>query len=160
MLQLDLSRLNEIGDGMNVGNSLAESIEGATTAYYRDGGGTETGIAADVRLVEALKQSYVAAYARNDAGSLDTVKNELAEFGGREPTTNEIREAAIALAGKQAKQDAGVISRMFRLQAASLAEEYAPALVRAFDAERAQKADRGVAVSAKDKARRTNIRRS
>ncbi len=102
---------------MNVGKSLAESIEGATTAYYRDGGGTETGIAADERLVEALKQAYIAAYARNDGGSLDNVKNELAEFGGREPTTNEICEAAIALAGKQAKQDAGVISRMFKLQA-------------------------------------------
>ena len=45
---------------MNVGKSLAESIEGATTAYYRDGGGTETGIAADERLVEALKQAYIA----------------------------------------------------------------------------------------------------
>lgn len=67
-------RLNENGDGMNVGKSLAESIEGATTAYYRDGGGTETGIAADERLVEALKQAYIAAYARNDGGSLDTVK--------------------------------------------------------------------------------------
>ena len=54
-------RLNENGDGMNVGISLAESIEGATTAYYRDGGGTETGIAADERLVEALKQAYIAA---------------------------------------------------------------------------------------------------
>lgn len=42
---------------MDVGKSLAESIEGATTAYYRDGGGTETGIAADERLVEALKQA-------------------------------------------------------------------------------------------------------
>lgn len=142
---------------MSTGKSLAESIEEATTAYYRDGGGSETGIAADERLVDALKQAYIAAYA---SGSLDTVKNELAEFGGREPTTNEICEAAIALAGKQAKQDAGVISRMFKLQAASLAEEYAPALVRTFDRERAQKADRGVAVSAKDKARRTNIRRS
>ena len=49
--------MNENGDGMNAGKSLAESIEGATTAYYRDGGGTETGIAADVRLVEALKQA-------------------------------------------------------------------------------------------------------
>lgn len=106
---LDLLRLNEIGDGMDVGKSLAESIEGATTAYYRDGGGTETGIAADERLVEALKQAYIAAYARNDGGSLDTVRNELAEFGGREPTTDEICEAAIALAGKQAKQDVGVI---------------------------------------------------
>lgn len=134
---------------MDVGKSLAESIEGATTAYYRDGGGTETGIAADERLVDALKQAYIAAYARNDGGSLDTVRNELAEFGGREPTTNEICEAAIALAGKQAKQDASVISRMFKLQAASLAEEYAPALVRTFDAERAQKADRGIAVNEK-----------
>ena len=69
---------------MDVGKSLAESIEGATTAYYRDGGGTETGIAADERLVEALKQAYIAAYARNDGGSLDAVKNELAEFGGRD----------------------------------------------------------------------------
>lgn len=54
---------------MNVGKSLAESIEGATTAYYRDGGGTDTGIAADERLVEALKQAYIAAYARNDGGA-------------------------------------------------------------------------------------------
>lgn len=155
---LDLLKLNEIGDGMDVGKSLAESIEGATTAYYRDGGGTETGI--DERLVEALKQAYIAAYARNDGGSLDTVRNELAEVGGREPTTNEICEAAIALAGKQAKQDAGVISRMFKLQAASLAEEYAPALVRTFDAERAQKADRGITVNEKNTVKRTNIRRS
>lgn len=153
-------RLNENGDGMNVGKSLAESIEGATTAYYRDGGGTETGIAADERLVEALKQAYIAAYARNDGGSLDTVKNELAEFGGREPTTNEICEAAIALAGKQAKQDAGVISRMFKLQAASLAEEYAPALVRAFDAERAQKTARGIELDENAAVKRMNIRRS
>lgn len=145
---------------MNAGKSLAESIEEATTAYYRDGGGADTGIADDERLVDALKQAYIAAYARNDGGSLDTVKNELAEFGGREPTTNEICEAAIALADKQAKQDTGVISRMFKLQSASLAEEYAPALVRAFEMERAQKADRGVAVSARDEARRTNIRRS
>ena len=145
---------------MNVGKSLAESIEEATTAYYRDGGGTESGIAADERLVEALKKAYIAAYARNDGGSLDTVKNELAEFGGREPTTNEICEAAIALAGKQAKQDAGVISRMFKLQAASLAEEYAPALIRAFDAERAQKADLGIAANNKEATRRTNIRRN
>ena len=29
---LDLLRLNEIGEGMDVGKSLAESIEGATTA--------------------------------------------------------------------------------------------------------------------------------
>lgn len=153
-------RLNENGDGMNVGKSLAESIEGATTAYYRDGGGTETGIAADERLVEALKQAYIAAYARNDGGSLDTVKNELAEFGGRDPTTNEICEAAIALAGKQAKQDAGVISRMFKLQAASLAEEYAPALVRAFDAERAQKTARGIELDENAAVKRMNIRRS
>lgn len=153
-------RLNENGDGMNVGKSLAESIEGATTAYYRDGGGTETGVAADVRLVEALKKAYIAAYARNDGGSLDTVKNELAEFGGREPTTNEICEAAIALAGKQAKQDAGVISRMFKLQAASLAEEYVPALVRTFDAERAQKTDRGIEGNTKDMPKRTAIRRN
>ena len=27
---------------MNTGKSLAESIEEATTAYYRDGGGSET----------------------------------------------------------------------------------------------------------------------
>lgn len=153
-------RLNENGDGMNVGKGLAESIEGATTAYYRDGGGTETGIAADERLVEALKRAYIAAYARNDGGSLDTVKNELAEFGGREPTTNEICEAAIALAGKQAKQDAGVISRMFKLQAASLAEEYAPALVRAFDAERAQKTARGIELDENAAVKRMNIRRS
>lgn len=145
---------------MNVGISLAESIEGATTAYYRDSGGTETGIAADERLVGALKQAYIAAYARNDGGSLDTVKNELAEFGGREPTTNEICEAAIALAGKQAKQDAGVISRMFKLQAASLAEEYAPALVRAFDAEDAQKNARGFEAKENSAAKRTTIRRS
>lgn len=145
---------------MNVGKSLAESIEGATTAYYRDGGGTETGIAADERLVEALKQAYIAAYARNDGGSLDTVKNELSEFGGREPTTNEICEAAIALAGKQAKQDAGVISRMFKLQAASLAEEYAPALVRAFYVERAQKTARGIELDENAAVKRMNIRRS
>lgn len=153
-------RLNENGDGMNVGISLAESIEGATTAYYRDGGGTETGIAADEMLVEALKKAYIAAYARNDGGSLDAVKNELAEFGGREPTTNEICEAAIALAGKQAKQDAGVISRMFKLQAASLAEEYAPALVRAFDAERARKNGLGTDGVANDAPKRSNVRRN
>ena len=153
-------RLNENGDGMNVGISLAESIEGATTAYYRDGGGTETGIAADEMLVEALKQAYIAAYARNDGSSLDTVKNELEEFGGREPTTNEICEAAIALAGKQAKQDIGVISRMFKLQAASLAEEYAPALVRAFDAERAQKNGLGTDGVANDAPKRSNVRRN
>lgn len=145
---------------MNTGKSLAESIEEATTAYYRDGGGVETGIAADARLVEALKQAYIAAYARNDGGSLDTVKNELAEFGGREPTTNEICEAAIALAGKQAKQDAGVISRMFKLQAASLAEEYAPALVRAFDAERAQKYGHGIDGVEIDAPKRSNVRRN
>lgn len=145
---------------MNTGKSLAESIEEATTAYYRDGGGSETGIAADERLVDALKQAYIAAYARNDGGSLDTVKNELAEFGGREPTTNEICEAAIALAGKQAKQDAGVISRMFKLQAASLSEEYAPALVRAFDRERAQKNGHGIDGAANDAPKRTSIRRN
>lgn len=145
---------------MNVGKSLSESIEGATAAYYRDGGGTETGIAADERLVEALKQAYIAAYARNDGGSLDTVKNELAEFGGREPTTDEICEAAIALAGKQAKQDAGVISRMFKLQAASLAEEYAPALVRVFDAECVQKTARGIELDENAAVKRMNIRRS
>ena len=39
---------------MNAGKSLAESIEEATTAYYRDGGGSETGIAADEKLVEAI----------------------------------------------------------------------------------------------------------
>ena len=78
---------------MDTGRSLAESIEEVTTAYYRDGGGAETGIATDERLVEALKQAYIAAYARNDDGALDTVKDELAEFGGREPTTNEICEA-------------------------------------------------------------------
>ena len=88
------------------------------------------------------------------------MRNELAEFGGREPTANEICEAAIALAGKQAKQDAGVISRMFKLQAASLAEEYAPALVRTFDAERAQKADRGIAENEKNTVKRTSIRRN
>ena len=153
-------RLNENGDGMNVGISLAESIEGATTAYYRDGGGTETGIAADEMLVEALKQAYIAAYARNDGGSLDAVKNELAEFGGREPTTNEICEAAIALAGKQAKQDAGVISLMFKLQAASLAEEYAPALVRAFNAERARKNGLGTDGVANDAPKRSNVWRN
>ena len=153
-------RLNENGDGMNVGISLAESIEGETTAYYRDGGGTETGIAADEMLVEALKQAYIAAYARNDGGSLDAVKNELAEFGGREPTTNEICEAAIALAGKQAKQDAGVISRMFKLQAASLAEEYAPALVRAFNAERARKNGLGTDGVANDAPKRSNVWRN
>lgn len=145
---------------MNTGKSLAESIEEATTAYYRDDGGSETGIAADERLVDALKQAYIAAYARNDGGSLDTVKNELAEFGGREPTTNEICEAAIALAGKQAKQDAGVISRMFKLQAASLAEKYAPALVRAFDMERAQKNGHGIDGAANDAPKRTSIRRN
>lgn len=145
---------------MSTGKSLAESIEDATTAYYRDGGGNETGIASDARLVEALKQAYIAAYARNDGGSLDTVKKELAEFGGREPTTNEICEAAIALAGKQAKQDAGVISRMFKLQAASLAEEYAPALVRAFDVERAQKNGHGIDGVANDAPKRTSIRRN
>ena len=145
---------------MNVGISLAESIEGATTAYYRDGGGTETGIAADEMLVEALKQAYIAAYARNDGGSLDAVKNELAEFGGREPTTNEICEAAIALAGKQAKQDAGVISRMFKLQAASLAEEYAPALVRAFNAERARNNGLGTDGVANDAPKRSNVWRN
>lgn len=145
---------------MDTEKSLAESIEEATTAYYRDGGGAETGIAADERLVDVLKQAYIAAYARNDGGSLDTVKKELAEFGGREPTTNEICEAAIALAGKQAKQDARVISRMFKLQAASLAEEYAPALIRAFDAERAQKVDLGIAANNKEATRRTNIRRN
>ena len=145
---------------MNVGISLAESIEGATTAYYRDGGGTETGIAADEMLVEALKQAYIAAYARNDGGSLDAVKNELAEFGGREPTTNEICEAAIALAGKQAKQDAGVISRMIKLQAASLAEEYAPALVRAFNAERARKNGLGTDGVANDAPKRSNVWRN
>ncbi len=145
---------------MNAGKSLAESIEEATTAYYRDGGGAETGIAADEKLVEALKQAYIAAYARNDGGSLDTVKNELAEFGGREPTTNEICEAAIALAGKQAKQDVGIISRMFKLQAASLAEEYAPALVRAFDAERTHKNDHGIDGAANDAPKRANMRRN
>lgn len=145
---------------MDTGKSLAESIEKVTTAYYRDGGGAETGIATDERLVEALKQAYIAAYARNDGGSLDTVKKELAEFGGREPTTNEICEAAIALAGKQAKQDAGVISRMFKLQAASLAEEYAPALVRAFDAECAHKSDHGIDGAANDAPKRTSIRRN
>lgn len=145
---------------MNAGKSLAESIEEATTAYYRDGGGAETGIAADERLLDALKQAYIAAYARNDSGSLDTVKRELAEFGGREPTTNEICEAAIALAGKQAKQDAGVISRMFKLQAASLAEEYAPALVRAFDTERAQKNGHDIDGAANDAPKRTSIRRN
>ena len=145
---------------MDTGKSLAESIEEATTAYYRDGGGAETGIAADEKLVDALKQAYIAAYARNDGGALDTVKNELAEFGGREPTTNEICEAAIALAGKQAKQDAGVISRMFKLQAASLAEEYAPALVRAFDRERAKKNGHGIDAVANDAPTRSNVRRS
>lgn len=145
---------------MNTGKSLAESIEEATTAYYRDGGGAETGIAADERLVDALKQAYIAAYARNDGGSLDTVKDELAEFGGREPTTNEICEAAIALASKQAKQDAGVISRMFKLQAASLAEEYAPALVRAFDMERAQKNGHGIDGTAYDAPKRSSVRRN
>ena len=144
---------------MNTGKSLAESIEEATTAYFR-GGGTETGIAVDEKLVEALKQAYIAAYARNDGGSLDTVKNELAEFGGREPTPNEICEAAIALAGKQAKQDVGVISRMFKLQAASLAEEYAPALVRAFDMERARKNGHGIDGVANDAPKRSNVRRS
>ena len=49
---------------------------------------------------------------------------------------------------------------MFKLQAASLAEEYAPALVRTFDAERAPKADRGIAVNEKNTVKRTNIRRS
>lgn len=145
---------------MDTEKSLAESIEEATTAYYRDGGGAETGIAADERLVDVLKQAYIAAYARNDGGSLDTVKNELAEFGGREPTTNEICEAAIALAGKQAKQDARVISRMFKLQAASLAEEYAPALVRAFDMERAHKNGHGIDEAANDASKRTSIRRN
>lgn len=145
---------------MDTGKSLAESIEEVTTAYYRDGGGAETGIATDERLVEALKQAFIAAYARNDGGALDTVKNELAEFGGRDPTTNEICEAAIALAGKQAKQDAGIISRMFKLQAASLAEEYAPALVRAFDAERTYKNDRGIDGVANDAPKRSNVRRS
>lgn len=145
---------------MDTGESLAESIEEATTAYYRDGGGAETGIAADEKLVEALKQAYIAAYARNDGGSLDTVKNELSEFGGREPMANEICEAAIALAGKQAKQDAGVISRMFKLQAASLAEEYAPALVRAFDAERAQKNGHGIDGAVNDAPKRISIGRN
>lgn len=145
---------------MDTGRSLAESIEEVTTAYYRDGGGAETGIATDERLVEALKQAYIAAYARNDDGALDTVKDELAEFGGREPTTNEICEAAIALAGKQAKQDAGVISRMFKLQAASLAEEYAPALVRAFDMERAQKNGHGIDGAANDAPKRSSVRRN
>ena len=42
---------------MSTGKSLAESIEEATTAYYRDGGGSETGIAADERLVDAHKQA-------------------------------------------------------------------------------------------------------
>ena len=88
------------------------------------------------------------------------MRNELAEFGGREPTTNEICEAAIALAGKQAKQDAGVISRMFKLQAASLAEEYAPALVRTFDEERARKTGLGIEANENAAAKRTNIRRS
>lgn len=145
---------------MDTEKSLAESIEEATTAYYRDGGGAETGIAADEKLVEALKQAYIAAYARNDGGSLDTVKYELAEFGGREPTSNEICEAAIALAGKQAKQDAGIISRMFKLQAASLAEEYAPALVRAFDMESANKNGHGIGGSANDAPKRANMRRN
>lgn len=145
---------------MDTGKSLAESIEEVTTAYYRDGGGAETGIATDERLVEALKQAYIAAYARNDDGALDTVKDELAEFGGRDPTTNEICEAAIALAGKQAKQDAGVISRMFKLQAASLAEEYAPALVRAFDMERAQKNGHGIDGAANDAPKRSSVRRN
>lgn len=145
---------------MDTGKSLAESIEEVTTAYYRDGGGAETGIATDERLVEALKQAYIAAYARNDGGALDTVKDELAEFGGREPTTNEICEAAIALADKQAKQDAGVISRMFKLQAASLAEEYAPALVRAFDMERAQKNGHGIDGAANNAPKHSNVRRS
>lgn len=145
---------------MDTGKSLAESIEEVTTAYYRDGGGAETGIATDERLVEALKQAYIAAYAQNDSGALDTVKDELAEFGGREPTTNEICEAAIALAGKQAKQDAGVISHMFKLQAASLAEEYAPALVRAFDMERAQKNGHGIDGAANDAPKRSNMRRN
>ena len=88
------------------------------------------------------------------------MKYELAEFGGREPTSNEICEAAIALAGKQAKQDAGVISRMFKLQAASLAEEYAPALVRAFDMESAHKNGHGIDGSANDAPKRANIRRN
>ena len=74
--------------------------------------------------------------------------------------TNEICEAAIALAGKQAKQDAGVISRMFKLQAASLAEEYAPALVRAFDAERARKNGLGTDGVANDAPKRSNVRRN
>ena len=145
---------------MNAGKSLAESVEEGTTAYYRDGGGADTGIADDERLVDALKQAYISAYARNDGGSLDTVKNELAEFGGREPTTNEICEAAIALADKQAKQDAGVISRMFKLQSASLAEEYAPALVRAFEMERAHKNGHGIDGAANDAPKRTSIRRN
>ena len=65
-----------------------------------------------------------------------------------------------ALAGKQAKQDAGVISRMFKLQAASLAEEYAPALVRTFDAERARKTGLGIEANENAAVKRTNIRRS
>ncbi len=87
------------------------------------------------------------------------MKNELAEFGGREPTTNEICEAAIALAGKQAKQDAGVISRMFKLQAASLAEEYAPALVGLRCGTRSEAA-RGIELDENAAVKRMNIRRS
>ena len=37
---------------MNAGKSLAESVEEVTTAYYRDGGGADTGIADDERLVD------------------------------------------------------------------------------------------------------------
>ena len=61
---------------------------------------------------------------------------------------------------KQAKQDAGVISRMFKLQSASLAEEYAPALVRAFEMERAHKNGHGIDGAANDAPKRTSIRRN
>ena len=61
---------------------------------------------------------------------------------------------------KQAKQDAGVISRMFKLQSASLAEEYAPALVRAFEMERAHKNGHGIDGAAYDAPKRTSIRRN
>ncbi len=112
------------------------AVDATIAAFYRGEGGSDA-IPPDGRLVEALRKAYIEAYAKNTGGALDAVAGALADSMGRDPSEGELADAAIALAGRQAEDDAGLISRMFPGQAASMAQEYAPVLARTFEMERA-----------------------
>ena len=128
---------------MSLTDSAAGAVDAALASFYRAQGAPGPSPEGFGGVSRELKGAYISAYARNAGGALDAVSAALADSLGREPTEGELADAAVALAGRQAEDDAGLLSRMFTGQAAALAEEYAPVLARTFERERAASIEQG-----------------